>query len=88
MFIFEHEIELVQDREDLITIIQMRFGECPYEVITKIYDICDFHQLQRLILVAANVDSFQTFLEELEESEQAYRLVGERFQPFSEKRGG
>src|SRR5699024_12671484 len=39
--------------------------------------------LERLILVAANAPSFQVFLEELEQSEGSFRIVGERFNPLA-----
>lgn len=82
MFLFEKEAEFVQDREDLIAVLQMRFGDIPPGVIQNIYDLNDLDTLERLILVAANAPSFKVFLEELEEGSGAYRITGERFNPI------
>lgn len=82
MFLFEKEADFVQDREDLLALLQMRFGEVPPSVIQNIYDLNDLDTLERLILVAANAPSFKIFLEELEEGSGAFRITGERFNPI------
>lgn len=84
MFSFEEDALLVEDREDLITVLRMRFGDISGDVIEKIYDINDGNTLQRLILAAANAPSFSGFLQEFEAGEGTYRLVGEQFNPLSE----
>ncbi|MCL6517199.1 hypothetical protein [Alicyclobacillus sp.] len=73
---------LETDREDLIGLLELRFGPLPEEVRTKIEAIQDGNALERLILVAANVPKFETFLAELAESKTAFRIVGSQYQPF------
>lgn len=82
MFQFEEDAGLVQDREDLISVLKMRFGTIPSEVIEDIYGLNDLETLERLILAAANAPSFTIFLEELAEGTGTFRLVGERFNPL------
>jgi len=82
LFSFEKESMLVEDREDLLAVLQMRFGRVSGELIQKIYGISDGDTLQRLILAAANAHSFEVFLEELEMGQASFRLVGEDFNPL------
>ena len=49
MFIFEQEADFVQDREDLLYVLQLRFGEIAPGIIEAIYQISDLHTLERLI---------------------------------------
>lgn len=84
MFSFENEAMLVEDREDLIAVLQMRFGVLDGAVIEKIYDISDSHTLQRLILAAANAPSYPAFLRELAEGEGAFRMPGGTFNPLEQ----
>lgn len=80
---------LVNDREDLIAVLRMRFGDISGGIIEKIYDINDMNSLQRLILAAANAMNWNVFLEELEASEYSFRLLGEKFNPAgNELKGG
>lgn len=81
-FIFEQEADFVQDREDLIAVLQMRFGTVPPKIIEQIYNISDLNTLERLILVAANAPEFRVFLEEIEAGEDSFKLVGNRFNPI------
>ncbi|WP_040204600.1 hypothetical protein [Neobacillus jeddahensis] len=82
MFSFESDALLVNDREDLIAILQMRFGSIPGEMIEDIYSIEDMNSLQRLILSAANAANWNVFLEEFHSGETSYRLLGENFNPL------
>lgn len=82
MFLFEEDADLVQDREDLISVIRMRFGDIEPAIIEEIYKLNDLETLERLILVAANAPSLKIFLEELEEGEGAFRITGDRFNPI------
>ncbi|WP_144488767.1 hypothetical protein, partial [Bacillus thuringiensis] len=75
MFSFETDAMLVNDREDLIAVLRMRFGEISGGIIEKIYDINDMNSLQRLILAAANAMNWNVFLEELQASEYSFRLL-------------
>lgn len=81
---------LVQDREDLIAVLQMRFGSITGELIKEIYEIDDMHTLQRLILAAANSAEWSVFLEEFYAGRNAVRVAGERFNPIRDSlmRGG
>lgn len=82
MFFFEEDAGLVGDREDLISVLKMRFGYLPPKVIEDIYKLNDLKTLERLILVAANAPSLKIFLEELEEGEGSFRITGDRFNPI------
>lgn len=84
MFSFENDAGLIDDREDLIAVLRMRFGEISGQMIQQIYDISDYHILQRLIIAAANASSWGVFLEEFQAGEDSYRLLGEAFNPLSE----
>ncbi len=90
MLSMEQEARLVGDREDLVTVLQMRFGTVPGDMIQAIYEISDFHLLQRLILAAANAADWQTFIQELDEGHHAVRLVGDSYDPLRHelKEGG
>jgi len=76
MFPLGEENILVQDREDLIAVLRMRFGEVPPAVIDFIYAVYSPDTLQRLILVAANAPGWKDFLDEL------FRMVGESYHPL------
>ncbi len=73
---------LVDDREDLIAVLRMRFGDIPARMITEIYDIQELGTLQRLILAAANATSWKVFLEEFQEGKESFRIIGEDFNPL------
>lgn len=82
MFSFEADGLLVEDREDLIAVLQMRFGYIPGELIAKIYEIDDLNTLQRLIISAANAADWNVFARELNVGKNSFRLVGENFNPL------
>lgn len=82
MFSFENDAMLVQDREDLIALLTMRFGHVPPKIINDIYKIEQLDTLQRLILVAANAKTWGLFINELEEGEHAFKMTGEQFNPI------
>ncbi|HLS67422.1 MAG TPA: hypothetical protein VK029_10580 [Pseudogracilibacillus sp.] len=82
MFHFEHEASLVNDREDLIALLRMRFGNIASGIIEEIYQLNDLNSIERLILVAANVPDLKTFLTELEEGKDSFKIVGGRFNPL------
>ncbi len=72
------------DKEDLIGVLTLRFGGVPKDIEEAIRTITDGPQLERLILVAANVPTFERFVEELGEGNRAFRMVGDGFNPLSE----
>lgn len=83
MFSFENDSLLVDDREDLIAVLRMRFGDIPGEMIQQIYDIDDMNMLQRLILAAANAPNWDIFVEEFQTGKDSFRLLGEEFNPLA-----
>lgn len=87
MFIFE-DADFVQDREDLISVLRMRFGDLAPGIIDSIYKIGELDALERLILVAANAPTLSIFLEELEAGNDSFKIVGERFNPLDSMIGG
>ncbi|WP_066255066.1 hypothetical protein [Neobacillus drentensis] len=84
MFSFENDHLLVDDREDLIAVLRMRFGELSGGMIQEIYEIDDMNTLQRLILAAANAANWDIFLEELQSGKESFRLLGEEFNPLAD----
>lgn len=70
------------DREDLLALLEIRFGRIPPEIRKQIEDIEQPDTLERLILVGANVPSWEVFVAELQEKDTAFRIVGERFNPI------
>jgi hypothetical protein len=84
MFSFENDTMLVDDREDLIAVIRMRFGDVPGEMIEKIYEMDDVNQIQRLILACANASDWNVFLQEFQADNNSFRLVGEDFNPLGD----
>jgi len=80
------ELELIvrQDREDLLAVLQMRFGVPEADVEAKIASIHQPDELQRLILAACNAPVWSVFAEELRAGEGAFKLTGERFNPVSQ----
>jgi len=82
MFFYEQEAQIGEDRQDLIEILHMRFGTLPPKVEERLYQLDDFETIERLILVAANAPTLQVFFEELKEGTEAFKLVGERFNPL------
>lgn len=80
------ELELIvsQDREDLLAVLQMRFGEPEADVEAMINSIHQPDELQRLILAACNAPAWSVFAEELRAGEGAFKLTGERFNPISQ----
>jgi len=79
----ENDSMLVEDREDLIAVLRMRFGDVPGKMIEEIYEIDDLSTIQRLILAAANASSWNVFVEEFQAGTQSFRLVGEDFNPLA-----
>ncbi|HEX7057175.1 MAG TPA: hypothetical protein VF260_08280 [Bacilli bacterium] len=75
------------DREDLLAILEMRFGEVPEDVQNEIRAIQKLDALERLILVAANVPRWEVFLSELREGKDQFKIVGEMYNPLSTNDG-
>ncbi|HET7627173.1 MAG TPA: hypothetical protein VFK44_02190 [Bacillales bacterium] len=84
MFPIEQDAMLVEDREDLLALLHMRFGRQPSGVVDAIYDIRQLDALQRLILAAANSPHWEMFLEELNAGDSAARIAGQAFSPMED----
>ncbi len=76
------------DREDLLAVLEMRFGAVPPDILRRLGELRESDLLQRLILVAANVPDWHTFLNELGAQGESFRLVGEDFNPLARGTGG
>src|SRR5690625_5265327 len=80
----EREEQALQtDQNDLLAILVMRFGTIPEEVREKIEQIDQLDVVERLILVAANVPTWELFLKELDEGQDSFRLVGQMYDPLA-----
>lgn len=88
MFSYQRDAGLVEDREDLIAVLQLRFGFVPGEIIEQIYEIEDMNTLQRLILAAANAAGWSIFMEEFKAGRDSFRLLGENFNPLRDRMEG
>ena len=86
MFDFEDEAMLVQDREDLIAVLRLRFGFVPPEVITKIYEISEMSEIGRLIITGANVPTWELFMKDLDGHKGAFRIAGDHYNPLERVR--
>ena len=73
---------LLTDRADLLGLLELRFGAIPPEVRTAIEQIDKLESLERLILVAANLATWEQFLAELEVNNASFRIVGEYYRPI------
>jgi hypothetical protein len=71
------------DREDVLAILRMRFGAVPRDVQERIESCDNLDQLERLVLVAANVPTWDDFLAELTSASDEFKIVGARFDPLS-----
>ncbi|WP_245578087.1 hypothetical protein [Alicyclobacillus herbarius] len=76
------EEALRTDKADLLALLALRFGLVPREVSEFILNIEDTSQLERLILIAANVPTWTAFVKELKAPKQSFRIVGEQYRPF------
>jgi hypothetical protein len=71
------------DQQDLLAILEIRFGEIPEAYRNAILDMKDRNSLERLVLVAANVPEWELFTEEMKAGPAAFRLVGSNYNPIS-----
>lgn len=79
----DHEKRMLkQDLEDLLALLEMRFGQIPPDVLARIEGIDKTDTMQRLILVAANAADWDVFLQELEAGDTAFKLVGDHLSPI------
>lgn len=71
------------DRQDLVAVLDLRFGGMPEAVRTEIGEIQDGAHLERLVLVAANVPTLADFVKELKDSKGSFKIVGEIYNPLA-----
>lgn len=77
------EQALRTDKEDLLAILTMRFGTVTEDVREEIERIDKLDVLERLILVAANVPTWETFVKELKEGKDSFKLIGQMYDPLA-----
>jgi len=82
MFPNNEEAMLVQDQEDMIGILRMRFGTVPEDVIQSIYNTNDSDALEKLMLIAAEAQGLDSFLEKMQEELDRFHFAGDYFNPI------
>ena len=71
------------DKKDLMALLSMRFGERRSITVAEFVQQIDQPEvLARLVLVAANVATWEIFLEELNAADGSFRMDGEHFEPL------
>ncbi len=83
----EMELFAQSDREDLLALLEMRFGPVPDSVREQIGRNEDLNDLQRLIIAACNAAEWDIFVEELKAGQGSFKLTGERFNPVANSIG-
>ncbi len=78
---------LHSDREDLLAVLTLRFGPVPDAVQERIAACDNPATLERLILVAANVHDWDSFLSDLDAGPQAFKMVGASYEPTISESG-
>jgi hypothetical protein len=73
------------DRNDLLALLEMRFGEVPQPVQQQICRLQDLSELQRLMIAACNAVDWEVFIEELLSGQDSFKLTGERFNPLNQQ---
>lgn len=79
-----HETVNVREKEDLLGLVHMRFGDVPDDIKDKIMSIGDLDVLDRLFLIAVNAANWDVFISELNEGKNSFKMVGEGFDPLAE----
>lgn len=80
----EREQEALKiDKEDLLAVLHMRFGDIPAAVREKVENIDKLDTVERLIIVAANVPTWDVFLQELKEGKDSFRVAGQMYDPLA-----
>lgn len=81
-----HETISKEEKEDLLGLLHMRFGQISDEVHQKIFSIKDLDVLDRLFLIAVNSANWDVFEAELNEGKNSFKMVGDGFNPLAERR--
>lgn len=72
---------LQADRDDLLEVLSLRFGAVPETMRARIAVCNNPETLERLILVAANVPDWNTFLNDFDAGPNAFKMVGASYEP-------
>lgn len=80
------EQALTIDKEDLVGLLELRFGAVPPTVQEEIGEIKELETVERLILVAANVPTWDAFLADLGTGTSAFKIVGDVYNPIPNSR--
>jgi hypothetical protein len=84
-----NQVEMEQfvrdDRNDLLILLEMRFGGVPQPVQEQICQLQDLNELQRMIIAACNAADWKVFMEELQSGQDSFKLTGERFNPVNQQ---
>ena len=72
---------LQADRDDLLEVLTIRFGAVPEDMRARIAVCNNQETLERLILVAANVPDWATFLKDFDAGPNAFKMVGASYEP-------
>ncbi|MEM0157061.1 MAG: hypothetical protein QXN26_03220 [Thermoplasmataceae archaeon] len=70
------------DLNDLLYVIEMRFGHIESDILNKILVLREPSIINRLILVAANCNSIKTLEEEIDKGD-SFKITGKRYDPLS-----
>jgi len=79
-----HETISRQEKEDLLGLLHMRFGQISDDIHQKIFAIDDLDVLDRLFLIAVNAANWDVFETELNEGRDSFKMVGDGFDPLAE----
>ncbi len=71
------------DRNDLLTILHMRFGSLDAQTLGMIENAREREVLERWILIAANATSLDAVKDEMEQGARVFSIFGEQFNPLS-----
>ncbi len=69
-----------QEREDLITVLGLRFGSMPPDIAASVRQVHHPAEMDHLVLAAAKATTLAAFRQEL--SPPGIRVVGGRFVPL------
>jgi len=75
---------LLVDYQDLLAVLELRFGSIPDGTLEEIARITRLETLERLILAAANAPTWKDFQVELQAGDAAFKILGNTFVPEGE----
>lgn len=81
-----HATISLEEKEDLLGLVHMRFGHVPEDVKEQIMAIDHLDVLDRLFLVAVNAANWDVFVTELQQGEESFKMTGDGFNPLAERK--